>query len=288
MSVNLLICLGGKKMKKYVSFAILIAFLAVMTPINAHAALVNGNWDGSYNPASTTPPSGQSTWTVANAAAPNILSWDASTGLGEFWQNGGSAMSIKKRFVSVDAGTIDVKPSQEWIFEIKMKINSWAAANDNVPVLMGFRDEGGGDGKGVMFSLQGNATSVTGPNGGSNVGRVVLTSSTGPTTFKATTATNSTYIGDGLFHTYTLTKGLEAGTMTIKLAVDGINILSAAYSTFNAATANTNGVGLFGSSGASYNSDIIVDYIAFGETIPEPTTLALLGLGCMIFAKRKN
>ncbi|MEN6384121.1 MAG: PEP-CTERM sorting domain-containing protein [Phycisphaerales bacterium] len=275
-------------MKKYVSFAMLIAFLAGMAPMNVHAVLTNGNWDASYDPASTTPPSGQSKWTVANAATPNILSWDASTGLGKFWQNGGSAMSIKKRFVSVDAGTIDVKPSQEWAFEIKMKINSWTAANDNVPVLMGFRDEGGGDGKGVMFSLQGNATSVTGPNGGSNSGRIVLTSSTGPAAFKAMTATNSTYIGDGLFHTYTLTKGLDAGVMTVKLAVDGVNILSAAYSNFNAATANTNGVGLYGSSGTSYNSDIIIDYMAFGETIPEPTTLALLGLGCMIFVKRKN
>lgn len=152
----------------------------------------------------------------------------------------------------------------EWSYTMKLQLN----AQSGVGVFFGMRNEGSGNGKAVWLTISGDGNLHWG-NAGANgfTGNAIVTGS----------------LIDSALHTYTVTKYDDAGTMKVKVLLDGALEDVQDYATFFPDDTSTEGFGIFGSS--SGQAALVVDDVAL---IPEPATLGLLAFiaGGLICARR--
>jgi len=283
------------------------ALVVVSTAAGVQAEYIgfSASFDGSYDPYSSTPPPGQSTWLQKGVSVNPVVGYDYNTpaeGITSFLDVvSDSRFNVtQSNEIATDVGRFSTnQASDEYIYEIRMKIytdqiapNTSSAGAANLS--FGFRDEYGGGtdyGKVVMLSWNYANRKYTSPYpatfGFGDFGTAVGPSNGIPV---VVSQTKSDAYFDNQWHTYRVEKYIDNGDnlTKIKLFVDGVQIGSSIlYSNLPDSTGKGEGVGLFGATVAK--TIIAVDYF---KIIPEPSSLVLLtggliGLLCYAWRKRR-
>jgi hypothetical protein len=263
------------------------AVVAQATPIT-----FGGSYDGSYNPYSTTPPAGQSTWRQGTATltpVPNNDNGTVTPGVAWFNDNSSTArLNMNRQYL--DGNTFSSnQANDEYVYEARLKLYSAGAVTNTNPastavVAIGFRDEYNGvtSGKCVMLGW----APLDNQNNG--VGLYFVTDAIGTAGSTILKITNTNYFDDQ-WHTYRVDKYISGSVAYVDVSVDNILLQHYTYSSMPVSTKTSEGFGWFGSTPNMANGT--VDYIRYGTAVPEPGMLALLAcglIGLLAYAWRKR
>ncbi len=243
--------------------ATIVAMLVAAQPTVAAILPVTDffSYDGSYDPASGTPPVGQDTWTVVTTGGLSISPNAPSAGLAEFTDNSISGrIGVNKTYG--DASFLADPTETTWSYVLEMQIDSMTGTASQ-QLLFGVRSEGSGNGKTVMLNW--NPTDGTlGFSIASGAGELF--------------SLGTTDLRDGVFRTYRVDKYDDGGTMRVRAFLDGALLGTFDYSTFED-DASTEGFGRFTSTPGT--SVAVVDRMLFGsaQAVPEPSSVALALMG---------
>lgn len=264
----------------------LLALLAVTRVCHATTITFGGSYDGSYDPYSMTPPSGQSTWSHGTATilpACNNDNGTTTAGVANFNDTSTSArVSVYRAFGS---GTFSAsQANDEYVYMTRIKLYSTGMSAGASPIFsLGMRDEYNGTtyGKTVMLGL---FYSNTNPAAGTRMGMPGLylmdATNDGNTGAGASIVLNTVNYFDDAWHTYAVKKFVDTDSITkVKVLVDDAQVGSTVlYSSLTNASSGTNGFGWFGTTQTTGKAT--VDYFAYGTSVvPEPGTIVLLTIG---------
>ena len=219
------------------------------------------SYDGSYDPASGTPPAGQDTWTVVTTGGLSISPNTPSPGLAEFTDNSTTGrIGVNKTYS--DASFLADPSETTWSYLTRMQIDSMSGTASQL-LLFGVRSEGNNNGKAVMLNWD-PTDGTLGFATASGAGELF--------------SLGTTDLRDGLMRTYRVDKYDDGGTMRVRAFLDGVLLGTFDYSTFED-DASTEGFGRFTSTPGT--SVAVVDSMLFGsaEAVPEPSSVALALMG---------
>jgi hypothetical protein len=264
--------------------AVIIAAGLGLSTLSAAPIAFYQSYNGSYDPASTTPPSGQSTWNVVTTGGltiiPNNENGVSHPGVANFNDTSTSGrIQMNYAFTSINTPFTAQQAQDLWSYEVRLKLSPTGATGvlNSAPLLIGFRDEynGSSNGKSILLGFFLDTSSDPG-----NQSRVGFADTTGYTT--------NSYFGtfnpyDDAFHTYSVSKYLDdvSGQVRLAVSIDGVSYGDWSYAARPNATANGNGFGYFGST--PYTNQVTVDYIV---AVPEPTVASFLLFGMLIVGSR--
>jgi hypothetical protein len=240
-----------------VAVALLRPLPAAATPVQVSTSL---SYDGSYNPYTSSPPAGQSTWFRGTATINPTV--NTQTGVAHCLDASSSArVMIARPFDEAIAG-------KRWAYEARL---NWVSGTASLPWAMfalGVRDEG--------------ATGRTAMLGFFDTGVYLVDNSTESKLIKV--ANNLEGTG---YHTYRVVKFWDEqdSEFQVQIYIDNMAKFSSPldYLALPGQATTSNGFGYFGSTPGV--SDVHLDYIQFGP-VPEPTTLGLLLLGGLALLRR--
>ena len=271
-----------------------LAVLSVAAIATAESVTFSGSYDGSYDPYSATPPTGQDTWihgTATITPTPN----SPSAGLADFSDPIYGRLQMSRVF---GAGTFSADQSDDiYTLTARIKLGSTGIANPwedaSSQFNLGFYNESNGTSYGKTALI---GFIHSNPADGDQPGLWLAGSAVNDpeNTNGAVKLSNTNYFDDE-WHIYTLDKyRTQAGTM-VRVLVDGVQVgSSVAYADLHAGPSWGQGAGYFGSTPCEHQATL--DYLEYTVTtdapVPEPSTIVslamlLAGLGVCAWRKRK-
>ncbi len=232
-------------------------------------------YDGSYAPDSVTPPAGMSTWTVGGniSVQPNTGRSGAQAGVAYLNDNGNGLVSIVQNFS--DVAFLADASDYTWQFDIRL---SWTVDTGvNHYNMFGVRSEGD---NGLMVALAPDR----------NGGLYLLKATNEALVHLYEADVDGPALDDGVLRTFTLAKWFDGTNMKVSAYMDGQLLGTVDYNDTNFPAGNPQfgSVGIWTGS-SSTTSDFVIDHMSFGAvTIPEPASVALLGLGGLLVLRRRK
>ena len=248
---------------------LVILFLGSAVNASAEVRVFSGSYDGTYDPYTSTPPTGQSTWSHGTATLSPIP--NSSTGEANFTDSSTGARIQMSHSLGPDTFSTD-QWDDEFTITSRLKLgstgvgNSWNDATSifNIGLYSEYNGTSGGKVMQLGFAYDNSADS-------GQPGLWLSPGSKNDPALGAFKLNNVNYFDDQ-WHTYTLDKYLDLGVPKVKVTVDGIQVGSAIdYSSLQNAT-YLDGIGYFGSTPCT--GQVTMDYLQYevNATVVPPVT----------------
>ncbi|MEN8255280.1 MAG: sialidase family protein [Verrucomicrobiota bacterium] len=204
-------------------------------------------YDGTYEPDSATPPSGNSTWLVYTAGALNIVPNSPAPGESAF--NDHDTENRMAMTHSYTTAGFNADPADyEWSYTFGMELET-KPSDDTYLMLFGVRSEGAGNGKAVMLAFDSG-------------GRLGFANAGGTGIQFSDLGGGGTDYDDETTHRFRVEKRDDGTAMEINTYVDGTLVDARAYSSFPDDNYFSDGFGLWSSTPGTQH--VIVDEVQFG------------------------
>lgn len=235
-------------------------------------------YDGSYQPNTPAPPPGMSAWKVSGTV-PILFNTGRNgpqDGVAYINDNGNGLASLYSDITN--PGMLADASDYTWQFDIRL---SWTIdTGTNSYNFFGVRSEGNASTNGRFVGIAPDR----------NGGLVLLTNFNVVLETLYEAGVDGPALDDGVLRSFTIAKWFDGTQMKVSVYMEGQHLTTVDYNTDNFAAGNPQFgmVGLWTGS-TSTTSDFVVDYIKFGPvTIPEPASLALLGVGGALVLRRRK
>lgn len=274
-------------------FATLVV-LSIAVGATAEATTFSGSYDGTYDPYSATPPTGQDTWIRGTATVLPVPN-SPTAGLADFSDVNPGRLQMSRVF---GAGTFSADQSDD-IYTLTARIklgstgveNTWGDASSIFN--LGFYNESNGSSYGKTALI---GFAYNNPADGDQPGLWLSGSGVNdPENVNGAVKLSNTNYFDDEWHIYTLEKFLTQAGAKVRVLVDGVQVGSdVAYADLHNGPSWGQGAGYFGSTPCINQSTL--DYLQYEVTtdapVPEPSTIVslamlLAGLGVCAWRKRK-